>query len=409
MAQRRAMPANPRFIGPPGDVDLMPGVVTLASPSRQSLPPTHVYDCEPESDRAGCGPCAEASPSGAANEPTMTTDEQHVSGAISGRPRRPCAEGACRATTPPATPSRRRSFDLAVGAADARPPPCPEDVGRVHGAGQPVIDRFDDQFDLGHFDYTPGAPADRRAALPQALPVKVAYTDWGPADAPIIVCCGGVANTAMRFNYLAADLESHFRVVCMDWVGRGRSGWMADRARLLARDLRRAAAPADRPPGRRAGDPAGLVDGRQRRDRARRAPPEAGERLILNDIGPLHPGARRKRRSPTRSRATTSSAIPRTCCARSAPRRRTTARSATTSASTSPSTRPSGPTRRAAASTATTCARCRPTAPTRRRASTSGASGERVRCPVLLIHGMLSDALLAPHHQAHVARQRRSR
>jgi hypothetical protein len=30
-----------------------------------------------------------------------------------------------------------------------------------------------------------------------------------------------VANTAMRFNYLAADLMSDFRVICVDWVGRG--------------------------------------------------------------------------------------------------------------------------------------------------------------------------------------------
>ena len=58
--------------------------------------------------------------------------------------------------------------------------------------------------------------------------MKVTYTDWGDPQAPVVVCVGGVANTAMRFNYLAADLESHFRVVCMDWVGRGRSGWMAD-------------------------------------------------------------------------------------------------------------------------------------------------------------------------------------
>ena len=58
--------------------------------------------------------------------------------------------------------------------------------------------------------------------------VKVAHTDWGDPGHPIVVCVGGVANTAMRFNYLASDLESHFRVVCMDWVGRGRSGWMAD-------------------------------------------------------------------------------------------------------------------------------------------------------------------------------------
>ena len=58
--------------------------------------------------------------------------------------------------------------------------------------------------------------------------VKVAFTEWGDPVNPIMVCVGGVANTAMRFNYLSADLEQRFRVVNMDWVGRGRSGWMAD-------------------------------------------------------------------------------------------------------------------------------------------------------------------------------------
>jgi pimeloyl-ACP methyl ester carboxylesterase len=59
--------------------------------------------------------------------------------------------------------------------------------------------------------------------------VRVAYTEWGEdPTGPLVVCVGGVANTAMRFNYLASDLEKDFRVVCMDWVGRGRSGWMAD-------------------------------------------------------------------------------------------------------------------------------------------------------------------------------------
>ena len=46
-------------------------------------------------------------------------------------------------------------------------------------------------------------------------------------DAPVVVCCGGVANVAMRFNYLAADLND---VVPRDLHGLGRprpvrAGW----------------------------------------------------------------------------------------------------------------------------------------------------------------------------------------
>jgi hypothetical protein len=92
-----------------------------------------------------------------------------------------------------------------------------------------IIERFDHEFDLRHFDYMHPVSLQRCALrFRKPYPVKVAYTDWGEPTLPTVVCVGGVANTAMRFNYLAADLESHFRVVCMDWVGRGRSGWMSD-------------------------------------------------------------------------------------------------------------------------------------------------------------------------------------
>ena len=91
-----------------------------------------------------------------------------------------------------------------------------------------IIERFDHEFDLKHFDYLHPVRLQHCALrFRKPYPVKVAYTEWGDPTAPIVVCVGGVANTAMRFNYLAADLESHFRVVCMDWVGRGRSGWMS--------------------------------------------------------------------------------------------------------------------------------------------------------------------------------------
>src|SRR5262249_23220893 len=56
------------------------------------------------------------------------------------------------------------------------------------------------------------------------------YAEWGAPDAPVVVCCGGVANVAMRFNYLASDLNDSFRLICMDWVGRGLSGWLATEA-----------------------------------------------------------------------------------------------------------------------------------------------------------------------------------
>jgi pimeloyl-ACP methyl ester carboxylesterase len=167
-----------------------------------------------------------------------------------------------------------------------------------------IVGRFHDQFDLRFFDYV--HPTRLQPTIPgrekKPYPVKVAYTDWGDLEAPIVVCCGGVANSAMRFNYLAADLVSRHRVVCMDWVGRGRSGWMVDeRDYSLAtyvEQLRQMIVYLDRGPVTLLGSSLGgsaaiaLV--------ARY--PKLVKRLILNDIGPYIPKKRRTRRAQTLAR-----------------------------------------------------------------------------------------------------------
>jgi pimeloyl-ACP methyl ester carboxylesterase len=166
-----------------------------------------------------------------------------------------------------------------------------------------IIERFDHQFDLGHFDYH--HPVRLQKCGPRfrrPYPVKVAYTDWGEAHNPTVVCVGGVANTAMRFNYLASDLESHFRVVCMDWVGRGRSGWMADQGdyslATYAEQLRQLI-------DHLGGGPVILLGSSMGGSAAIELAahhPSLVSRLILNDIGPFIPKARRKRRSQTLAR-----------------------------------------------------------------------------------------------------------
>jgi pimeloyl-ACP methyl ester carboxylesterase len=167
-----------------------------------------------------------------------------------------------------------------------------------------IIARFDHQFDLRHFDYRHPVRLQRCAPrFRKSYPVKVAYTEWGDdPSAPIVVCVGGVANTAMRFNYLAADLENHFRVVCMDWVGRGRSGWMADQRdyslSTYVEQLKQLIEHLGGGPvillGSSLGGSAALeLAARQ---------PKMVSRLILNDIGPYIPKKRRKRRSQTLAR-----------------------------------------------------------------------------------------------------------
>jgi len=189
-------------------------------------------------------------------------------------------------------------------------PPIP---GRRHvlntwddymGLAKRIVGRFHDQFDLRHFEYEHPMGLQRKVPLRFKKPyrVRVAYTDWGDAANPTVICCGGVANTAMRFNYLASDLQSHFRVVCMDWVGRGMSAWLHDENdyshATYVEQLRQLITHLDVGPVIVLGSSLG---GSVAIDVAARYP-RLVSRLILNDIGPYIPKKRRQRRSETLAR-----------------------------------------------------------------------------------------------------------
>jgi pimeloyl-ACP methyl ester carboxylesterase len=162
-----------------------------------------------------------------------------------------------------------------------------------------VVGRFHGQFKLERFDYE--HPEHLQPLTPKRLrrpyKVSVAYADWGPADTPVVLCCGGVANVAMRFNYLASDLADRFRVVCMDWVGRGRSGWMADEGdyslSTYAEQIRQMIVHLGGRPVTMLGSSMGGSAAIELIARE----PRLVERLILNDVGPLIPARRRKRRA----------------------------------------------------------------------------------------------------------------
>lgn len=56
---------------------------------------------------------------------------------------------------------------------------------------------------------------------------RMAYKDWGDVDNPnVLVCVHGVTRVSDDFDALARELIPHFRVICPDVVGRGRSGWL---------------------------------------------------------------------------------------------------------------------------------------------------------------------------------------
>ena len=162
-----------------------------------------------------------------------------------------------------------------------------------------VVGRFHGQFKLCRFDYLhptrlqPGTPQ----RLKKPYQAAVAYTEWGPPDAPVLLCCGGVANVAMRFHYLAADLNDQHRVICMDWLGRGRSGWLADEAdyslATYTEQLRQMIEHLGGAPVTLLGSSMGGSAAIELMARH----PGLVRQLILNDVGPHIPARRRKRRA----------------------------------------------------------------------------------------------------------------
>ncbi len=167
-----------------------------------------------------------------------------------------------------------------------------------------VVGRFHGQYRLGHFDYhhpTRLQPGTVRR-LKKPYKVSVAYTEWGPPDAPVLICCGGVASVAMRFNYLASDLHDSFRLICMDWVGRGRSGWLASEGDYslgtYVEQLRQVIEHLGGAPVTVLGSSLG---GSAAIELAARHP-KLIKRLILNDVGPHIPARRRRRRAETLAR-----------------------------------------------------------------------------------------------------------
>jgi pimeloyl-ACP methyl ester carboxylesterase len=58
---------------------------------------------------------------------------------------------------------------------------------------------------------------------------RMAYWEWGdPSNPRVLVCVHGLTRQGRDFDTLARSLADHYRVVCPDVVGRGRSGRLAD-------------------------------------------------------------------------------------------------------------------------------------------------------------------------------------
>jgi pimeloyl-ACP methyl ester carboxylesterase len=61
---------------------------------------------------------------------------------------------------------------------------------------------------------------------------RLAYTEWpGPShDAPVLLCVHGLTRNSRDFDVLAQALSAHYRVICPDMPGRGKSEWLSNAA-----------------------------------------------------------------------------------------------------------------------------------------------------------------------------------
>ncbi len=54
---------------------------------------------------------------------------------------------------------------------------------------------------------------------------EIHYTEWGAADAPVVIAWHGLARTGRDMDELAQHLCDRYRVICPDTLGRGLSQW----------------------------------------------------------------------------------------------------------------------------------------------------------------------------------------
>lgn len=60
-------------------------------------------------------------------------------------------------------------------------------------------------------------------------PARTHVLTWGAgSEKPVLICAGGIVNTAFRFAILAQLLQEDFECVSFDWYGRGHSDHLSD-------------------------------------------------------------------------------------------------------------------------------------------------------------------------------------
>jgi pimeloyl-ACP methyl ester carboxylesterase len=125
---------------------------------------------------------------------------------------------------------------------------------------------------------------------------RMHYVDWGDPNAErVVICVHGLTRNGRDFDFLAQALLPDFRVVCPDVVGRGKSDWLyakedyaypqycADMAALIARITAGGKSRKIYWVGTSMGGIIGMLLASR--------PKTPIERLVLNDVGTVIPGA----------------------------------------------------------------------------------------------------------------------
>jgi len=117
---------------------------------------------------------------------------------------------------------------------------------------------------------------------------RMAYTEWGdPANRRVLVCVHGLTRNGRDFDFLAQALAGHYRVVCPDVVGRGRSDWLGMKSDygfpLYVSDMITLLARLDADTVHWVGTSMGGIIGMLIASQ----PHTPISRLVLNDVGPL--------------------------------------------------------------------------------------------------------------------------
>ncbi|HEU4622742.1 MAG TPA: alpha/beta hydrolase [Burkholderiaceae bacterium] len=118
------------------------------------------------------------------------------------------------------------------------------------------------------------------------------WTEWGDARNPrVLICVHGVSRVSRDFDTLARELSRHYRVICPDIVGRGRSDWLTDPLHYnvpqYVQDCAMLIAHLKADTVHWVGTSMGGLIGMG----LAASQPDAIQRLVLNDVGPVIKGA----------------------------------------------------------------------------------------------------------------------